>query len=85
MSNLKVSISIDTLIAWTCLIAGVAILFVTAMGALPERDGFAGMAFSIVGAIVYFSGRLERMDARERQAFELGRESAGGGVRTIRP
>lgn len=77
-------ITLATLISGAFLAKGLAILVLAGFDVIPPPLGHVGMALCVVGLLCHFQARLDRMEVRERAAYELGRESARDSVRSIR-
>jgi hypothetical protein len=73
-------VSLAMLIPAALSVVSLAILIVVGMRLVEYEWGFLGMALCIAASVCHVHCRIERLAAREVQAFEFGRES----VRSIR-
>jgi hypothetical protein len=73
-------ISVNSLVTGTCFVLGLAALVFAGLGVIPLRFASLGVAGCFLGNLCYFRRSLQQMEAREAQAFEIGRDS----VRSIR-
>lgn len=68
-------ITLAALVSGACLVAGLTVLVLAGFSVIRPALGHAGMALCVVGLLCHFHSRLDRMEVRERAAYELGRES----------
>jgi hypothetical protein len=73
-------ISVNTIVTTTCFVLGVASLVLAGLGVIPLRFACLGIAGCFIGNLCYFRRALEKMESREAEAFNIGRDS----VRSIR-
>ena len=74
------SVCVGTLLAWVAWTTGVGLILLNCFGAVPEALALLGLACVGLGCVLSVRLMLDRMDRREKAAYELGRES----VRRIR-
>lgn len=58
-----------------CWLTGAVLILITCAGGLDDPYATAGMAFVVVGCTLTLCCRLRGLAAREREAFEMGRDS----------
>lgn len=81
MSNLTVSASLDTILAWLLILGGSSLAILDALGTVPNGSGSAGAVLAILGQVLYMNHRFARLADREEQAYEYGRKA---GIRSLK-
>lgn len=76
------TITIDCLAAWACWLVGAALAFGVWLDLIRNDAGYAGIALIALGHLISTHRTVQRLEERERRAFDLGREA---GLRSIRP
>ena len=78
------SITLESLAAWACWIAGTTLALGDMFGFTPEDSGFVGIAAVAFGHLLAVQKAHRQMEQREQAAYELGIECARDGMRSVR-
>lgn len=82
---MNTEVNIRSLVAWVTLVGGATILTLAGLAAIELHYAAVGVGLCFIGNLCYNQGRFEDMAQRERNAFELGRDSvAYESIRSVR-